>query len=623
MPAAPAFVGFLLCFALAFLAGRRARRSRHDPGPDTDHPKAVRPVSRARVTAAIVTGLASVALFIPTLLVERRVPVPLWDLGVWLASLVLAGAAFAALSPRRSRIPGSRAPAVVPVVALCVIVAVAAWLRLAGLGRSPAGFGGDEASQILDAFQLIDGTDPGANPFGTGWYSTMRLGMLPAGLAARTFTDPVGGPRFPYAMAGALSVLAAAAAGWLVAGAWGGLGAAAFLALSPYHLHFSRLASVMILDALAAALFVVLAISTRRSGSPFLAFLAGAGAGLALYGYAAGRLVPICLAAAAPFLVFSRAARGRRVLIATALAAGFVLAAAPNLIFAANHFDEWNGRFNQVGIFRSAWWGPEVERLGSPMRVLEQQLVAGTAGLLSVRSNISWYSGYPIVAPSFLPALGVAGLGFLLGLGKRFEAMLLGLLVAGNVAAVVLTDTTPSPQRLSSFFPALSVLAGAAVAGILDFVPGAGRSARIARTAAGTLILGAALTVGLEWIPCLGDPSPDYGGDGGATALAASRILSAPRFRGEEVFMEGPPELDSTFASLMYLLPRTRFRDRDLEPSGGDRPPAGLHLVTLQKMPVVPEWRARYGITRAIALADPRNPGRDVGYLIRVPEPAR
>src|SRR5262245_41182049 len=221
VPAVPAFVGFLFCFALAFVAGRRARRSRPDSGPDQASPS--RPLTRARVIAATVLGLASSAFFFATLVVERKEPVPLWTLGVWLASLVLAGAAFAAVSPRRPRAPVSRTPAVAPIVSLCLVVAAAAWLRLGRLGHSPAGFGGDEASQILDAFSLLDGTDPGANLFGTGWYSTMRLGMLPAGLAARTFTDPVGGPRFPYALVGALSVLAAAAAGWLVAGAWGGL----------------------------------------------------------------------------------------------------------------------------------------------------------------------------------------------------------------------------------------------------------------------------------------------------------------------------------------------------------------------------------------------------------------
>jgi hypothetical protein len=613
-PVAAAFAGFLLCFALAFLAGRRARRPSLESRPE------LRPgdrVSRGRVLGAIVLSLASFALMIAILVREGREPVPLGFVAVWLRSLLLGSAAIAAVSPRGSRVVLSRAPRV-SLVALCLIVAGAGWVRLYALGESPAVLGGDEANHVLDAIRLLDGTDPGANPFGTGWYSTMRLGMLPAGIGARASRDPIGGPRFPYAVAGGLSVLAAAAAGWLIGGPWAGLGAAAFLALAPHHLHFSRLSSSMILDALAAALFVFLVLAARRSGSPILAFLTGAVGGLALYGYAAGRVVPVCLAAATPFLMLSPPARGRRVLIGAAVTAGFLLAAAPNLRFAARHFDDWNGRFNQVGIFRRQWWNSEVNRLGSPIRVLQRQFVDGTAGLLFMHTDVPWYTGYPIVAPAFLPALGAAGLGFLLGLGKHFEAMLTGVVVAGNFAGVVLTDTTPSPQRLSSLFPALAILAGVAVAGFLGFVPAEGRFARLLRIGGGTLILGLALCAGLDWIPTLGDPSPRYGGDPAATVVTAFRVLSAPRFRTEEVYLEGSPDFDSTFPSVRYLLSGTRIRDRDLGRARHERPPSGLHLVTRRWMGVVPEWRTKYGF-RAIPLADPRDPARDVAWLVPVP----
>ena len=111
-----------------------------------------------------------------------------------------------------------------------------------------------------------------------------------------------------------------------------------------------------------------------------------------------------------------------------------LLAAGPGLRWASEHFDDWSSRFHQVGIFRRDWWGPEVERLGSPARVLAHQVSAGTAGLLSIHTDISWYSGYPIVARSFLPAFAAAGLGYLLGRGRRFEAVLLGREAMGEAA---------------------------------------------------------------------------------------------------------------------------------------------------------------------------------------------
>ena len=196
----------------------------------------------------------------------------------------------------------------------------------------------------------------------------------------------------------------------------------------------------------------------------------------------------------------------------------------------------------------------------------------------------------------------------------------LGLFVAGNLAAVILSDTTPSPQRISSLIPILAILAAVAVTGILGFLPGPGESAGIARTAIGTLILGAVWTSGLQWIPHWGEePSPDYGGDGAAVAVAAWRVLPVPRYRGEEVILEGPPHMDSAFATIPYLMPATRFRNRDLEKALAEPPPSGLHLITEDWTAIVPEWRTRYGITRGIPLPDPRNPHRDIGYLIRVP----
>jgi hypothetical protein len=614
-PSTPVFLAVGACVALAFLAGRRAWHAAPDEKLEDLSPGA--PVSGTRALTAIGLGLFSVALFAVTLILQGKKPVPLEAVAIWAASIAVAGAAFAAATPARRRVRWPRAPAAAP-FSLFVLLAAGAWFRLEALGEIPAGFGGDEANQIEDAVGLLRGTDPG-DPFGTGWYGTMRLGMLPAGAGALTSSDPIAGPRLPYAVVGTLSLVAAAAAGWLAAGPWGGIGTAALLALAPHHLHFSRLASVMILDALTAALFLALALSTRRTGSLLTGFFAGAVAGLALYGYAAGRSVPLLLLAAAPFLILSRPARGRRAALAFALAAGFMLAAAPNLRHAAGHFDDWNSRFNQVGIFRSEWWKPEVAKLGSPLRVLSQQFVAGTAGLLCRRTVITWYTGYPMVAPFFLPALGAAGLGYLLGRRRYLEGLLLGLLVAFNLAAVVFTDTTPAPQRLSSLFPALAILGGAALAGFLGFLPGRGEDWGIARTAVGTLCLGAAFIAGIEWAPPWSEPSPEHGGDPAALVLAASRVLPVPRYRGETVILDGQPYLDSSFPSFRYLLPATRFVNRDPELERAGRPPSGLHLIASDWAGLVPEWRDRYAIDRVIPLADPRNPRRDIGYLIRVP----
>jgi len=533
-------------------------------------------------------------------------------IAAWAGALTLGGAAVAAAFPEPRR--GGARPRPALLAAVLVVLAVSGWARLAALDEVPPGFGGDEANQIQDATGLLEGTAPG-DPFGVGWYGTMRLGMLPAGIGAVASSNPIAGPRLPYAVVGTLSVAAAAAVAGMLSGGWAALAAAILLSAAPHHVHFSRLASVMIFDSLAAAAFLAAIFRTRRTGAPRLAYVAGAVAGIALYGYSAGRLLAVLLVVAAPFLLRSHAARGRRGALGLALAAGFLLAAIPTLRYAARHFDDWNSRFNQVGIFRAAWWYPEVARRGSVWRVLERQFLDGTVGLLSRHTDSTWFTGYPIVAPSALPALGAAGLAWLVGRRRFFPATMLGLLAGGNLAAVVLTDTTPAPQRLSSLVPALAILGGVAFAALASRRSGAGERAA---PVVGTALAAALLLVAVPGLPPWWDPSPGYGGADAAFALAAARALDVPRFREASIYLDGAPYVDSAFPSFPYLLPHARFVNRDPTTDGESGPPPGLHLLPSEWQPLVQRWRARPGF-RAAALGDPRDPLRDIGWLVRAP----
>jgi len=615
-PAAPLFLAFGACLILSYLAGRRAVQDVSEPAVEAPHAP---PASPSRRRLARVFGAGSLALFVATWILQRRVPVPLEVVPLWLGSILMAAAAFSLAFPGPRGKAGRRMPWPA-VVVLALLLAAGAWARLAGLSAVPAVLGGDESSQVLDAFGLLGGAEPGAaDPFGTGWYGTMRLGMLPAGVGALAVRDPVAGPRLPFALSGTLALLAATAAGWLIAGTWGALGTAGLLAFAPHSIHFSRLASVMVLDSLLASLFLVLAIRARSRGTALDAFWTGSVAGMALYAYSAGRVLPVLLVLITPALLGSPAG-GRRLLLAAALAAGFALAAAPGLRFAFTHFADWNSRFDQVQIFRHAWWVPEVEKVGSPGRVLLGQVLAGTVGLLAGHSQTTWFKGYPIVAPFVLPALAAAGLGWLVGLRRRFAAGILGLLVAANLAALMLTDSAPAPQRLSSLFPGLAILGGAALSGLVCLV-GRFRGARSStRATAGVVLLGLVLLLAVRGVPPWWDPSPQYGGDHAAMALAASRVLTAPRYRGEAVILDGGASFDSTFPSLAYLLPNTRFVDRDVEKTAGERPAAGLHWIIVDYLPtLLPEWEERYGISRKVLLPDPEDPRRDLAALVRVP----
>jgi hypothetical protein len=136
----------------------------------------------------------------------------------------------------------------------------------------------------------------------------------------------------------------------------------------------------------------------------------------------------------------------------------------------------------------------------------------------------------------------------------------------------------------------------------------------------GALILGLALFLSVEGLPPWWDPSPGYGGKSAAFALAAARVLSAPRFRRQTVILDGLPSIDSTFPSFSYLLPAIHLVDRDMEKTAGERPPSGLHLIASDYYAaLVPDWKERYGITHAVLLPDPEDPLHDLGAVVLVP----
>jgi hypothetical protein len=607
---------FAAAVAVAYAAGRISVRrdgSSDDGGGDAPEEKC----GPAR-TIALAVGLAAI---VATWVLQARPYPPRFVLATWAIALVAIPLAFpATLRPRGEGVRRTWSGWTVALAAFTF--AVAAWARLFHLDGLPPVFSGDEANQVADAENWLGGPAP-TDPFGTGWIGTIRLGMLPAGTGALARpSSPVAGPRLPYAIAGTLSVAAAGVAAALAAGPIGAVGFLAFLALAPHHVHFSRLASVQVLDSFFAAVTVALLFATRRAGSARLAAYTGVAAGLSLYGYTGGRVVPALFLAGAFFLAFDRRRPAqRRRWLALALAAGFAAAAGPNLRFAVHHFADWNSRFNQVSIFQEGWLPAETQRLGSLSRVAANQLESGTLGLLYGDDYTSWFTRYPLVGPAILVGAALAGLGWLAGRRSWFEAMVIGLLVAGNLAGVVLTSGAPSAQRVSSLLPGLAILAGTAFAGLAAFVPKNGAGGVPWRAAAVALTAGVLLATQIRGYPIDWEPYAGYGGPHAALAQRAADLLRQERFRGRPVYLHGWKFVDSSFPGFHHFLSGTRFIDDDPQMSGYTEQsfPPGIHLFSVEWLDAAKEWRGRLGLAHGIALAHPAYPARDIGYVFVVP----
>lgn len=612
----PYFLTFGTTLLLALAAGLVA------PGPPAVRleGRAASPFKGRIRFLCYAAAVGTAALFCWAWVRQGRPAQALTTIAIWASALGLGTVVFVFAG---RRIVGGRQARVSPgiVAALLLVLIAAATARLIGLEAVPPVFGGDEAAEVMDGTSLIR-EDLSSDPFGTGWIGTGRLGMLPAGAGALLSRDPVAGPRLLYAVAGTLSVVACAAAAGLIAGGWAALGCAALLAFSPYHVHFSRLAAVFILDALFAALAVSLLLKAHRSGSLVCGYLAGVSAGLSLYGYAGGRVIAVSFVAALPLLFFlSPAAHARRRWLLFSALTGLALTAAPGLRFAFHHADDWNARLNQVGILNSAWWGSQVSHLGSPAKVIGDQFVGSTLGLLSQHTMSDCYLGYPILSPVVLPALALAGLGWMAGRRQFFAAALLALIVAGNLANLMLTVPTPAPQRPSSLVPILAILGGVALAGFLESVPSRDAEGIPWRGTVGALLIGGLLVRTYGGPPRFWEPSPGYAGAHGAFVQSAYETLRSERYRGESIFLHGLPHLDRGFPTILYLLPQIHWVDVETREQEQSPPAPGLHLFCPEWVPVARRWKARFRIPFGIALPYPGDPLHDIGYLFRAASP--
>ena len=605
VPALLFFVAFLLAVAAGWVRGTDA---------DSPRPSAVPALDGRFRFARFAAAAVALGFFGWTWNLQNRADHPLSALATWTIALVAAVLAFpGVLGPGlRTQAPASRAQR----VALAGIFLLAASARLVRLDLVHPVFSGDEATVAMDGRELLDRSGA-SDPFGAGANSSMRLGMLPAGAGATLFDSKIAGARRLYALIGTMSLVATAGAAWILAGPWAALGGLALIAFSPIHVHFSRSSNNVIVDSLLVTSGVFFVLALLRTGSPRSACLAGVFSGLSLYGYGGGRVMPVVLLASLPLVLWRfRAARGRPALLALAMVGGFLIAAGPNLHYASSHFDTWNGRFNQTSIFEPAWHRAEVARLGSEANLFLNQIRLGTIGLLSSPPLIDIFTGFPLISPAPLPALGIVGLGWLYGRRRFAEATIAGLVVAGNLAGVSFTVSTPQAHRASSLVPALAALGGVAVAGFLAALPERAKGVPW-RSVVGSLLIGVLLARQVSGFPLDWSPYKNAGGGHAALAQSVWQFVEAPRYQRETLYFHGGRYVFWDFPSFRYLLPDRRVIDVAEEKPASF--PPGLHVCSEEFLWIGQEWARTLGLPRGVRLAHPADPRRDVGFAFLVP----
>jgi len=460
---------------------------------------------------------------------------------------------FYVLMLARLRVPGTRW------LALAGLTLAGLVLRAVALETIPATLGGDEGSQGLEALRFLDGRLQ--NMFVTGWLGVPTMSFLLQAVTVGLWGNTMFGLRILWAVVGTATLPILYALTRQLFDRRTALVATAFLTTYHYHIHYSRLGSNQVAD----ALFLTAALATLVWGlhsNHAIAFaLSGLVAGLGLYFYAGARLVSITLIAVLILALVTQP--GWRVpwRHLVLLAAGFLVAAAPLLLLAVQHPDDFNARLNAVGIIQSGWLEREVEITGQPLEtILFGQFLKSVLAFNHYWDRVSWYGLRAPLLDLVAGALAVLGLVYAVAHWKQcryaIPVLWVGLVI---LFGAFLTENPPSSQRLVGATPALAILVAVGAVRLADLARDLWGRPKVWGTVLAALVgLMAVLSLNQYFLEYT--PLRIYGNPNAQAATALGHYLRdhpADRI----VYFCGAPRLYFDFGSIGYLAPTARGMD--------------------------------------------------------------
>ena len=345
--------------------------------------------------------------------------------------------------------------------ALVVVVCGAATLRLYRLAELPPGLWVDEALNGVQAVQIAATRRPLVALPLEDVRTGLGAGYVDVAGAVFALFDPIDGPyalRVVTAAIGTLGVASLAALAWTLFGPRAALAAAAWIAVSQWHLNYSRWGEMPIMSSVIETVIVLAtALACRARGwRAWMWFLiAGAFAGAGMYTYQIFRLFAVLAGAAALLFAILRAPstapRWRPIAAALALAG---LVAAPMLRYAIAQPEDFGERAQGTVIFgRADWW--EQLRDAVPRSLLAFQLVGDD----NPRHNLP-FAPLLSAVPALLAPLGLA---VCLARWRTLPYALVPVWFAIAMVPGMITLEAPHASRLLDAIVPIALMIGIAV----------------------------------------------------------------------------------------------------------------------------------------------------------------
>lgn len=406
-------------------------------------------------------------------------------------------------------------------VGLGAVLVAAVAFRLHRIESQPYGVWFDEAENTLVTLRILD--EPGYRPvFVTEASQMPALTFYAFAPFVKLFGRTVLGPRLATTFVGLLAVVAVWSLTRLLFGPATAIFAAAFLAISRWHVAFSRFGMAMIFSTLMVPLVLLLYLRSQRNQSPRDAAWAGLSLGLGAQFYYSMVAIPGVLAASFLRDMAERTRRRRSsVLLFALLAIAGLFAYAPLAQFARRHSQAFTERFRAASAVRAESLGQLTEILVSPSpegaaarQVLWKNAVRH-AGMFHVQGDPNGRHNLPSV-PMLDPVSGIFfGVGFLWALAtirdRRSLLLLLWFGAALMPGVLSLDFEAPQAARTLGVTPVVAIFAAIPLARLFRALRGDATGGWRPAAAVGVVLLVLGNSAGFAWNTFFGrqleDPS--------------------------------------------------------------------------------------------------------------------